>query len=460
VSTTLTFLGGAGGTVTGSKHLLENGPRRVLLDCGLFQGLKELRQRNWAAPPVDPRSLSAVILSHAHIDHSGYLPRLCRDGFTGPVYCTPGTRDLLKVMLPDAAHLQEEEAEFATRHRTSSHDPALPLYTTEDAERALARVQPVDFGRGFIPAPGVEAGFTPSGHILGAALVTCLIGGRRLVFSGDLGRYGVPIMVDPVPVPEADVLLVESTYGDRVHPADDPTERLIAAVRRAADRKGWLLIPAFAVGRSQEILYDLRRLEADGRIPGLPVYLDSPMAIQATVIYASHPEEHDAELKRVERDGDRPFAPRRFHLSQTVAESKRLNDVAGPGVIVAGSGMATGGRILHHLKRLLPDPSTTVLFVGYQAAGTRGRLLKEGATEIKMLGEAVAVRATIMVSDAYSAHADRDEILRWLGGFKRPPGMTYVVHGEAEAADALRDAIVGRLGWRAAVAQDGQRVTL
>jgi metallo-beta-lactamase family protein len=460
VSTTLTFLGGAGGTVTGSKHLLENGPRRVLLDCGLFQGLKELRQRNWAPPPVDPRSLSAVILSHAHIDHSGYLPRLCRDGFTGPVYCTPGTRDLLKVMLPDAAHLQEEEAEFANRHRTSSHVPALPLYTTEDAERVLGLLKAVDFGRDFTPAPGVQAGFTPSGHILGAGLLTCLIGGRRLVFSGDLGRYGVPIMVDPVPVAEADVLLVESTYGDRIHPPDDPTERLVAAVRRAADRKGWLLIPAFAVGRSQEILYDLRRLEADGRIPSLPVYLDSPMAIQATVVYAAHPEEHDAELKRAERGGERPFAPRRFHLSQTVADSKRLNDVAGPGVIVAGSGMATGGRILHHLKRRLPDPSTTVLFVGYQAAGTRGRLLREGATEIKMLGETVPVRATIMVSDAYSAHADREEILRWLGGFKRPPGMTYVVHGEAEAADALRDAIASRLGWRAAVAQDGQRVTL
>jgi metallo-beta-lactamase family protein len=460
VSPALTFLGGAGGTVTGSKHLLEDGPRRVLLDCGLFQGLKELRQRNWAPPPVDPRTLSAVILSHAHIDHSGYLPRLCRDGFAGPVYCTPGTRDLLKVMLPDAAHLQEEEAEFANRHRTSSHVPALPLYTTEDAERVLGLLKAVDFGRDFTPAPGVQAGFTPSGHILGAGLLTCLMAGRRLVFSGDLGRYGVPIMVDPVPVAEADLLLVESTYGDRIHPPDDPTERLVAAVRRAADRKGWLLIPAFAVGRSQEILYDLRRLEAEGRIPSLPVYLDSPMAIQATVIYAAHPEEHDAELKRAERDGERPFAPRRFHLSQTVADSKRLNDVAGPGVIVAGSGMATGGRILHHLKRRLPDPSTTVLFVGYQAAGTRGRLLREGATEIKMLGETVPVRATIMVSDAYSAHADREEILRWLGGFKRPPGMTYVVHGEAEAAAALRDAIASRLGWRAAVAQDGQRVTL
>jgi metallo-beta-lactamase family protein len=460
VNPTLTFLGGAGGTVTGSKHLLENGESRVLLDCGLFQGLKELRRRNWAAPPVDPRTLGAVILSHAHIDHSGYLPRLCRDGFTGPVYCTPGTSDLLQVMLPDAAHLQEEEAAFANRHRTSKHDPALPLYTIADAERALAQVKRVDFGQPFTARRGVEARFTPSGHILGAGLVTCEIGGRRLVFSGDLGRYDVPIMVDPEPVAEADVLLVESTYGNRVHPPDDPADRLTAAVRRAVEQKGWLLIPAFAVGRSQEILYDLRELEKRGVIPSLPVFLDSPMGIQATAIYAAHTEEHDPALARLVAGGTAPFAPKRFALSRSVEDSKRLNDTAGPGIIVAGSGMATGGRILHHLKRLLPDPKTTVLFVGYQAAGTRGRLLKDGAAEIRMLGMMVPVNATIMVSDAYSAHADREEILRWLGGFRRLPGMTYVVHGEAGAAEALRDAIVNRLGWNAAVAEDGQRVTL
>lgn len=459
MSATLTFLGAAGGTVTGSKHLLEDGASRLLLDCGLFQGLKALRERNWAPPPLDPTTLGAVILSHAHIDHSGYLPRLCRDGFGGPIYATSGTLDLLKVMLPDAAHLQEEEAAFANRHRTSKHDPALPLYTTADAERVLTQVKRVDFGEQFTPVPGVEARFAHSGHILGAGLVTCLIGGRRLVFSGDLGRYGVPIMVDPDPVPEADVLLVESTYGDRLHPPDDHADKLAAAVTRAAQEKGWLLIPAFAVGRSQEILYDLRRLETAGRIPSLPVYLDSPMGIQATAIYAAHTDEHDAELKQTEGAGQRPFAPRLFHLSRTVEESKGLN-TDGPGVIVAGSGMATGGRILHHLKRLLPDPRTTVLFVGYQAAGTRGRLLRDGATTIKMLGETVPVRARIEVSDSYSAHADRGEILRWLAGFKRPPEATYVVHGEPEAATALRDAITSRLGWRAAVAEDGQRVAL
>jgi metallo-beta-lactamase family protein len=459
VSATLTFLGAAG-TVTGSKHLLESGTARLLLDCGLFQGLKELRARNWAPPSAHLESLQGVLLSHAHIDHSGYLPRLVRAEFSSPVFCTPGTADLLRVMLPDAAHLQEEEAAFANRRRTSRHSPALPLFTAEDAGRALALVRAVEFDRPFAPAPGVEARFVNSGHILGAALVTCRVDGRRVVFSGDLGRYGVPIMRDPDPVPEADVLLVESTYGNRLHPTDDPGGVLVDAARRAADQRGWLVIPAFAVGRSQEVLYTLRQLEDEGRIPALPVYLDSPMAIQATTLYAGHAEEHDHELTRVVAAGKRPFAPRRLSLCPTVEESKRLNETAGPGIILAGSGMATGGRVLHHLRRLLPDPSTTVLFVGYQAAGTRGRLLRDGAREIKMLGEVVPVGAAILASDAFSAHADRGEILRWLGGFRRPPAMTYVVHGEREAASALREAIGAELGWKAEVAQDGQRVSL
>ncbi|HET8577447.1 MAG TPA: MBL fold metallo-hydrolase [Methylomirabilota bacterium] len=459
MSPSLTFLGAAG-TVTGSKHLLEDGGTRLLLDCGLFQGLKELRELNWAPSRVDPRSVGAVVLSHAHIDHSGYLPRFVKQGFAGSVFCTPGTADLLKVLLPDAAKLQEEEADFANRHKTSKHDPALPLFTTEDAERALRHVRSVDFDRPFSPAAGVEARFANAGHILGAGLVQCRFAGRRLVFSGDLGRYGVPIMRDPDDVAEADVLLVESTYGDRLHPADDHRDKLAGAVRRAADQKGWLLIPAFAVGRAQEILYDLRELEEAGRVPALPVYLDSPMAIQATVIYAGHPEEHDAALRHIQQEGKRPFAPRRFYLSRTVEDSKRLNDTDGPGIIVAGSGMATGGRILHHLLRWLPEPATTVLFVGYQAAGTRGRMLRDGAREVKMLGQVVPVRAQILVSDAYSAHADRAELLRWLHGFHRAPDMTYIVHGEPEAAAALRQAVSSELGWPAAVAEDGQRVAL
>ncbi len=455
----LTFLGAAG-TVTGSKHLLEHGTGRVLLDCGLFQGLKELRARNWAPPPFDAATLGAVLLSHAHLDHSGYLPRLVKDGFRGPIYCTAGTAALLEIMLPDAAHLQEEEAAFANRHRTSRHDPALPLFTAADADRVLRKVRCVRFDTSFAPVAGVQARFTPAGHILGAAVVQCAIGGRRVVFSGDLGRYAVPILVDPTPVPEADVLLVESTYGDRLHPETEPAAELVLGVRRAAERRGWLLIPAFAVGRAQQILYDLRRLEETGRIPGLPVYLDSPMAIQATVVYTAHPEEHDGELAASGAGGRRPFAPRRLVLARTVEESKRLNGLDGPGIIVAGSGMATGGRILHHFRRLLPDPDTTVLFVGYQAAGTRGRLLQEGGREVKMLGAVVPVRAQIRLTDAYSAHADRAEILRWLRGFQRPPDATYVVHGEVPAATALRDAIAAELGWKVAVAEDGQRVTL
>jgi metallo-beta-lactamase family protein len=459
MSATLTFLGAAG-TVTGSKHFLQSGSARLLLDCGLFQGLKELRQRNWAPCPVPAASIGGVLLSHAHIDHSGALPRLGREGFRGPIYCTPGTADLLKIMLPDAAHLQEEEADFFNRHQTSKHQPALPLFTTADADQVLTQVRSVGFNDSFSPAQGVTARFINAGHILGAGLVEVSINGRTLVFSGDLGRYGVPIMRDPDPVPAADVLLVESTYGNRLHPVDDHRDRLTAAVQRTVEKKGWLLIPAFAVGRSQEILYDLRELEDAARIPSLPVYLDSPMAIEATAIYARHPEEHDQDLKRVEASGERPFAPKRVRICKSVDDSKRLNDTDGPGIIIAGSGMATGGRILHHFVRRLPDERTTVLFVGYQAAGTRGRLLREGAREMKMLGQSVPVRAAIMVSDSYSAHADQGEILRWLGGFTRPPETTYIVHGEPDAAAALLALIASKLKWRAVVAQDGQRVDI
>jgi len=459
MSATLTFLGAAG-TVTGSKHFLQSGQTRLLLDCGLFQGLKELRLRNWAPCPVPAVSIGGVLLSHAHIDHSGALPRLGREGFTGPIYCTPGTADLLKIMLPDAAHLQEEEADFFNRHQTSKHQPALPLFTTADTDQVLTQVRSVGFNDGFSPAQGVTARFINAGHILGAGLVEVSMNGRTLVFSGDLGRYGVPIMRDPDPVPAADVLLFESTYGNRLHPVEDHRDRLASGVRRAVEKKGWLLIPAFAVGRSQEILYDLRELEDAARIPSLPVYLDSPMAIEATAIYARHPEEHDQDLKRVEASGERPFAPKRVRICKSVDDSKRLNDTDGPGIIIAGSGMATGGRILHHFVRRLPDERTTVLFVGYQAAGTRGRLLREGAREMKMLGQSVPVRAAIMVSDSYSAHADQGEILRWLGGFTRPPETTYIVHGEPDAAAALQALIASKLKWRAVVAQDGQRVDI
>jgi metallo-beta-lactamase family protein len=457
VSATLTFLGAAG-TVTGAKFLLETGRVRVLLECGLFQGLRELKARNWSAPPVAPPSLGAVLLSHAHIDHSGYLPRLVRDGFAGPIYCAPGTADLLRIMLPDAARLQEEEAEFRNRERRTRHQPALPLFTTEDAARALAALTTVPFGERFTPGAEVSARFAPSGHILGASVVEVDLAGSRLVYSGDLGRYDVPIMRDPVTIREADTLLVESTYGNRLHEEGDGRAVVEAAVRRAVAEGGALLIPAFAIGRTQELLYALRELEAAGRIPPVAVHLDSPMAIEATAIYARHPEEHDAELARVTAAGIEPFAPSRFYLSRTPDDSKRLNAIEGPVIIIAGSGMATGGRILHHFRQRLSDPRTTVLFVGYQAAGTRGRLLRDGASQLRIFGEEGAVRAAIMATDAMSAHADQGEILRWLGGFRRAPRVTYCVHGEPQAAEALQKEIAARLAWRCAVAGDGEQV--
>jgi metallo-beta-lactamase family protein len=459
VTATLTFLGAAG-TVTGAKFLLETGGGRLLLECGLFQGPRELRARNWVAPPVDPRALEAVVLSHAHIDHSGYLPRLVRDGFAGPVYCSPGTADLLRIMLPDAATLQEEEAEFRNRTGATTHRPAEPLFTAADADRALRRLAPVSFDTPFEPMRGIAGRLRAAGHIIGASIVQLDVGRHRLVYSGDLGRYGVPVMRDPEPVERADTLLVESTYGDRAHPGDDGTPVLIQAVRRAVEQRGWLLIPAFAIGRTQELLFLLRELERRGAIPRLPVYLDSPMAVEATIVYARNADEHDEETTAIAAAGGRPFAPTRLHISRRVEDSRRLNDLDGPAVVIAGSGMATGGRILHHLRRRVGDPRTTVLFAGYQAAGTRGRQLRDGASTVRIFGEILPVRATVLATDALSAHADRDEVLRWLKHFQAPPALTYCVHGEPDAAAALRDAIATRLGWRAEVAGDGATVPL
>ena len=454
MSASLTFLGAAG-TVTGAKFLLEAPPARLLLECGMFQGLRELRARNWAPPPLDPRRLDAVLLSHAHIDHSGYLPRLAREGFAGPIFCSPGTADLLRIMLPDAARLQEEEAEFRNRERATHHQPALPLFTEADAERALALVRPTPFERPLTPASGLTASFHLSGHILGASIVRVETGDRRLVYSGDLGRYDVPVMRDPVAIDAADTLLVESTYGNRRHPSDDGTPVIVKAVQRAVEQRGVLLVPAFAIGRTQDLLYLLRELEAAGRIPDVPVYLDSPMGTAATAIYARHPEEHDEATRRVEQAGGAPFVPRRFEVATTTEDSKRLNGLDGPAIVIAGSGMATGGRILHHLRRRLPDPRTTLLFVGYQAAGTRGRTLRDGAERVRIFGTDVPVRAAILATDALSAHADQGELLRWLRGFRRPPARTFCVHGEPAAAAALRDAIKAELHWPCEVAGDG-----
>jgi len=453
---------GAAGTVTGSKHLLDAGSHRVLLDCGLFQGLKPLRLRNWAAPPLDVHRLDAVVLSHAHLDHTGYLPALVKHGFKGPIYCTAATADLARILLPDSAHLQEEAAARANRRGYSKHRPALPLYTVADAEAALERLTPRLYHRPFEAAPGVEITYRYAGHILGSATVTATFDGKTaatLAFSGDLGRWNQPVLPDPEFISQADVLLLESTYGDRIHAAD-PEAELARVVRETAERGGVLIIPAFAVGRTQEILWHLKRLEDHQAIPRLPVYLDSPMAIDVTDLYRRHADEHDTQMRRALAAGDHPLTPSQLTLAHTPEESKAINALSGPIIIVSASGMATGGRVLHHLARRLPERRTTVLLVGFQAAGTRGRSLQEGAKTVRMFGQDVPVRARIETLDGLSAHADREEILRWLHGFEQPPTETVLVHGEAGAAARLADTIHRTLGWSVHAARDSERVPI
>ncbi|MBI4484439.1 MAG: MBL fold metallo-hydrolase, partial [Acidobacteria bacterium] len=370
---TLTFLGAAG-TVTGSKHLLDLGDRRVLVDCGLFQGLRELRLRNWAPLPIDPKSIDAVILTHAHLDHCGYLPRLAAGGFHGRIFCTPGTRELCTLVLPDSAHIQEEDARQANKRGYSKHHPALPLYTELDAARTLTQLQPVGYERPVPVVPGVEVEFINAGHLLGSAYARVRAGAKTFLFGGDLGRYGRPVLPDPTSVAEADVLLVESTYGDRLHEPDDDGAGIAAIVNEAAQRGGKLIIPAFAIGRVEEVLYWLRRLEGEKRIATLPVYVDSPMASGALQFYAERSHELDPEMKPAERRGSM-FSTHRMTVVAAPQDSAELVASTQPAIIIASSGMATGGRVLHHLAAGLPDPKNTVLFVGYQAAGTRGRLL-------------------------------------------------------------------------------------
>ena len=458
---TLQFLGGTG-TVTGSKHLVAVNGAQVLLDCGLFQGLKELRRRNWQPFSFEATALGAVVLSHAHIDHSGALPLLVRQGFHGPIHCTAGTASLLRVMLLDAAHLQEEEAEFANRHRYSKHTPALPLYTTADAEAALGLVEAHGYGEQFGVADGVSVTFRRAAHILGSATVDVQLGGPqglRLVFSGDLGRWGRPILRDPDPVDGADVLLVESTYGDRTH-TPDPAEALATVIRDAAARGGALIVPAFAVGRAQELIWTIRRLEDEDKIPSLPVFIDSPMAIDVTDIYCRHPEDHNLDMKTLMDKKRCPLCCKQYHLVRTASESKALNDRHGPMIVISASGMATGGRVVHHLKERLPDERTTVLLPGFQAAGTRGRQLHDGAREIRIHGQPIHVRARVVTLDGFSAHADRDEILRWVSAFKNPPRRTFVVHGEPQASRSLAELLRTRLGWEVSVPDHGQTIAL
>lgn len=461
---TLQFLG-ATGTVTGSKYVLEVGGSRAIVDCGLFQGFKELRQRNWEPLPVNPASIGWALVTHAHIDHTGYLPRLIRDGFTGPVYATTGSADLMKLVLPDSGRLQEEDAEYANRKGFSKHKPALPLYTEQDAMTALKQVSPVNYYEEVRLSKFMTARFIPAGHILGSSFVQFQITEPdheplKVVFSGDVGRYDEPILNDPAPVDEADYLLVESTYGDRLHDPTNPKERLAEIVNSTAERGGKVIIPAFAVGRTQLLVYYLRELEDEGRIPVLPVAVDSPMGAQATRLYAKHKEDHDQDMVRVENLKRNPLATRNFSLVQGRGGSKALDSESGPAIIISASGMATGGRVLHHLAQFLPDPRSSVIFVGYQAAGTRGRRLQNGEKEVKIFGEMVKVNAHIESVSSMSAHADSAEILRWLGGFKRPPRTTFIIHGEPDSAAALRDKIVDKMGWNVVIPEYKQTVEL
>jgi len=444
----LTFLGAAR-TVTGSKYLVQHGDTRVLVDCGLFQGLKELRERNWEPFPIPPSSIHAVVLTHAHLDHVGYLPRLVAQGFTGRVFCTAGTMDLSRLVLPDSARIQEEDARQANRHGYSKHAPALPLYTEVEAQRALTMLQPIGYQRPVDVASQVSVEFRPAGHLLGSAFVVMqLQGGPTILFGGDLGRYGRPVLPDPTPAVRADVVLVESTYGDRDHQQEDNGTQLADVIHDTANRGGKLIVPAFAIGRVEELLYWVRRLEQEHRIPVMPVFVDSPMAIEALKYYTARVAELDLDMK-LSRNDVSTFATARFQTIASPQQSKELTASHRSAIVISSSGMATGGRVLHHMAAALPDPKNTVLFVGYQAAGTRGRALVDGAREVKIHGQFVAVNARIAKNDSMSAHADRNEIIRWLETLPAAPGRLCLVHGEPGPMDALKGRIADRFGWQA-----------
>ena len=432
---------GATGTVTGSKYLLEAAGRKVLVDCGLFQGYKQLRLRNWAPPPFDPGKLDAVVLTHAHIDHSGYLPLLVKQGFRGKIYASAATRDLCKILLPDAAHLQEEEARFANQHGFSKHQPATPLFDSADATRALKSFKAVAYHRQISLGDAFGFEIVPNGHMLGSGCVIVRCEGQTVVFSGDMGRPDDPIMRAPEPIEKADWLVLESTYGDRLHSEENPQDRLAEVINRTAARGGVVIIPSFAVGRAQTIMHHLAQLKAKRRIPNLPIFLNSPMAVNTTALYSTHADEHR-------------LSPAQVHAMCSVAqpvnspeESRRLNARKGPMVIISASGMATGGRVLHHIKQFGPDPRNTLLFVGFQAGGTRGAAIVGGSESVKIHGEYVPIRAQVEVLDALSSHADYAETLGWLAHFKAPPKGVFLVHGEPSATDSLRRRIGETLHW-------------
>lgn len=449
----LTFLG-ANATVTGSRYLVETGQGRLLVDCGLFQGYKPLRLRNWAAFPVEPDSIDAVVLTHAHLDHSGYLPRLVRSGFRGPVWCTSATRSLCRILLPDSGRLLEEEASYANRKGTSKHHPAQPLYSEADALASLKRLRGVEYDEYFEPVPGMRVRLRSQGHILGAAAVTVESDGRRIVFSGDIGRSSDPVMRPPMPPDDADWIVAESTYGDRRHPVADAAAELGDALRPVLERGGVAVIPAFAVGRAQLLLHLVAQLQLQHKIPAAPVYLNSPMATDVSALYRQHPDEHrlgTAELEAMARN---------TRIVTSVEESKALNRRKGPMVIVSASGMATGGRVLHHLVAFAPDPRNAILLSGFQAGGTRGAALAAGASTVRIFGRDVPVKAEVIQLESASAHADADEVLAWLRSAPKTPQSVFITHGEPDAADALRVRVERELGWKAQVPEYRDTVDL
>ena len=454
----LTFLG-ASGTVTGSKYLVEAANKRLLVDCGIFQGTPELSDRNYKPLSVDPKSFHYLVLTHAHLDHTGLLPRLVKDGYSGSIFANPATIDLTTLLLKDSAHLQEADAERARVKGYSRHANPQPLYTSEDVDPVLRVLKPMPRKGGFDISPEFHIDSYDAGHILGSSslVLTIIENGRKTVavFSGDIGRYNQPILNDPTTPPaNADVLLCESTYGDRDHEPGDPAELLAAVVNRVAKRGGSIVIPAFAIGRAQTFMYYLRQLEDEQRIPQLPVYVDSPMALSATELYLKYREDHDLEFNREDNDGKGdPLNVHKFHLTRTADESKRINDVKTPCIIISASGMVTGGRVMHHLVQRLPDPRNAVILGGFQAQGTRGRALQEGAKTLRLFGQEVPVNAEIVELGQFSAHAGKSELLRWLTGLPAPPKQTYLVHGEPAAAQSLQSTIRDKFKWNVSVAR-------
>ncbi len=463
----ITFLGGVG-SVTGSKYLVEHNGKKILVDCGMFQGLRELRERNWAELQFDPADIDAIIITHAHIDHTGFLPRVVKLGYSGPVFTSRATADLMKILLPDSARLQEEDADYRNRHNLTRHSPALPLYDEDDAKKTLSLIQTVSNGGEAVEiCPGFKASFMVAGHIIGASLVLLEIEGAkadgetlRFLFSGDLGHYDQPIVKDPAPPPACDYLMVESTYGNRLHGNDSSEDQMARIINEAKERNAPVLIPAFAVGRTQEVLYLIRELEEAKRIPVLPVIVDSPMAAKATEVYRRWNDEHDEDYAAIKSRHGFPLKTGSMKTTTSRDESKKVNDMKGVRIIISASGMMSGGRVMHHAMRILPNENATLVFVGYQAAGTVGRRVQDGEKEVRIMKNWIPVRCHIERVEGFSAHADWQAVLKWLEGLPAAPQKVFTTHGEPDAAEAMAQHIRERFGWDVVVPQYEQTVEL